>query len=92
MIAKLLDTSVFIAREVARPLGQLPDRVAVSVINIGEIVPACWRRRTETFVPSVRTRSHWRAGPIRFPVDEAVMSEWAHLVISCRRASTELSV
>ena len=33
----LLDTSVFIAREVQRPLGELPGRVAVSVITIGEL-------------------------------------------------------
>jgi predicted nucleic acid-binding protein len=32
----LLDTSVFIARETARPLGRLPERVAVSVVTIGE--------------------------------------------------------
>ena len=33
----LLDTSVFIAREQARPLGTLPDELAVSVITIGEL-------------------------------------------------------
>jgi hypothetical protein len=35
--AGLLDTSVFIAREVERPLGELPDRVTVSVVTIGEL-------------------------------------------------------
>ena len=33
----LLDTSVFIARETERPLGELPGRVAVSVVTIGEL-------------------------------------------------------
>jgi predicted nucleic acid-binding protein len=33
----LLDTSVFIARESGRVLGQLPDRVAVSVVTVGEL-------------------------------------------------------
>jgi len=34
--AGVLDTSVFIAREVERPLGELPARVTVSVVTIGE--------------------------------------------------------
>ena len=33
----LLDTSVFVAREDGRPLGELPERVAVSVVTIGEL-------------------------------------------------------
>jgi hypothetical protein len=33
----LLDTSVFIARETERPLGELPEHVAVSVVTIGEL-------------------------------------------------------
>jgi hypothetical protein len=35
--AGLLGTSVFIAREVERPLGDLPEQVAVSVVTIGEL-------------------------------------------------------
>ena len=35
--AGLLDTSVFIAREGGRPLGELPARVTVSVITLGEL-------------------------------------------------------
>jgi predicted nucleic acid-binding protein len=31
------DTSVFIARETGRPLGALPDEIAVSVITAGEL-------------------------------------------------------
>lgn len=33
----VLDTSVFIAREQGRPLGELPDEVAVSVVTISEL-------------------------------------------------------
>ncbi len=33
----LLDTSVFIAREQRRPLGELPEEVAVSVVTISEL-------------------------------------------------------
>ncbi len=35
--AGLLDTSVFIAREDGSELGELPDRVAISVVTIGEL-------------------------------------------------------
>ena len=34
--AGLLDTSVFIAREVMRELGEVPERVTVSVMTIGD--------------------------------------------------------
>lgn len=37
MTSGLLDTSVFIARETDRPLGPLPERVAVSVVTLGEL-------------------------------------------------------
>jgi predicted nucleic acid-binding protein len=33
----ILDTSVFIAREQGRPLGVLPDEVAVSVVTLSEL-------------------------------------------------------
>lgn len=33
----ILDTSVFIAREQERPLGELPDEVAVSVVTLSEL-------------------------------------------------------
>jgi hypothetical protein len=33
----LLDTSVFIAREAGRPLGELPDAGAISVITLAEL-------------------------------------------------------
>ena len=33
----ILDTSVFIAREQGRPLGDLPDEVAVSVVTLSEL-------------------------------------------------------
>jgi predicted nucleic acid-binding protein len=33
----LLDTSVFIARESGRAIAKLPERVALSVITIGEL-------------------------------------------------------
>jgi hypothetical protein len=82
----LLDTSIFIARETGRPLGELPDRVAVSVVTIGELQLGVLNapdsharaRRADTLALA---RS---ADPI--PISEAVMTSWARLVADCRAA------
>ena len=82
----LLDTSIFIARETERPLGNLPDHVAVSVVTIGELQlgvlsadDAESRARRADTLALART-----ADPI--PISEAVMVSWARLVIDCRAA------
>jgi predicted nucleic acid-binding protein len=90
--AGLLDTSVFIARETDRRLGELPERVAVSVVTIGELQlgvlaatePARRSRRADTLALA-RT-----ADPI--PISEAVMVSWAHLVEDCRAAGVHRAV
>lgn len=82
----LLDTSVFIARETGRSLGELPAHVAVSVVTVGELQlgvlaagePSTRARRADTLA-LVRA-----ADPI--PISEAVMVAWAKLVSDCRRA------
>ncbi|MBA2794456.1 MAG: PIN domain-containing protein [Thermoleophilaceae bacterium] len=88
----LLDTSVFIANETGRPLGELPERVAVSVITIGElrlgvlVAPDAERRarRAETLALA-RT-----ADPV--PISEAVMAAWAQIVADCRVAGVTRTV
>jgi len=82
----LLDTTVFIARETDRPLGTLPDHVAVSVVTIGELqlgvltaTDAESRARRSSPLALART-----ADPI--PISEAVMVSWARLVADCRAA------
>ena len=88
----LLDTSVFIARETGRPISELPDHVAVSVITIGELqlgvlsAPDAMRRarRADTLALA---RS---ADPI--PISEAIMVSWAHLVADCRTAGIQSMV
>jgi predicted nucleic acid-binding protein len=88
----LLDTSVFIARESGRPLGELPDRVAVSVVTIGELQlgvlasPSAEQRarRGETLALA---RS---ADPI--PISEAIMVAWARLVADCRAAGVQRTI
>jgi predicted nucleic acid-binding protein len=88
----LLDTSVFIAHEAGRPLGLLPDQVAVSVVTIGELqlgVLAARRdadraRRADTLALA---RS---ADPI--PISEAIIVGWARLVADCRAAGVQRMV
>ena len=90
--AGLLDTSVFIARETGRSLGELPDQVAVSVVTLGELQlgvlaaedDATRARRGDTLALA---RS---ADPIA--ITEAVMSAWARLVIDCRAAGVHRTV
>jgi predicted nucleic acid-binding protein len=88
----LLDTSVFIARETGRPLGELPAHVAVSVVTIGELQlgvlaaqEAATRARRADTLALARA-----ADPI--PISEAVMVAWARLVSDCRRAGIHRTV
>jgi predicted nucleic acid-binding protein len=82
----LLDTSIFIAREDRRPLGELPGRVAVSVITIGELQLGVMNApNDDTRARRADTLSLARAAdPI--PISEAIMGSWARLVADCRAA------
>jgi prevent-host-death family protein len=90
--AGLLDTSIFIARDTGRPVGDLPDRVAVSVVTIGELQLGVLHaqdgstraRRAETLALARM------ADPI--PISEAVMVRWAQLVADCRAAGIHRTV
>jgi predicted nucleic acid-binding protein len=90
--AGLLDTSVFIARETGRPLEELPERVAVSVVTIGELQlgvlhaadDSTRARRAETLSLARR------ADPIA--ISEAVMTTWARLVADCVAAGIHRTV
>lgn len=88
----LLDTSVFIARETERALGDLPEHVAVSVVTLGELqlgvlnaADATSRARRADTLALART-----ADPI--PISEAVMISWARLVADCRDAGTHRTI
>lgn len=86
MTSGLLDTSVFIARETGRPIGVLPDRVAVSVVTLGELeLGVLAAAHEEIRIRRADTLTLARsADPI--PISEAVMSAWARLVNDARRA------
>jgi predicted nucleic acid-binding protein len=84
----LLDTSVLIAREQRRPLGPLPDEVAVSVVTIGELelgvlaaTDADQRARRADILALARA-----ADPIA--VTEAVMGAFPRLAHDCRQAGS----
>ena len=92
MSSGLLDTGIFIAHETARELGELPDRVAVSVITIGELELGMLATDDE----DVRARRADTLALARqcdpIPISEAVMTSWARLVIDCRRAGLARTV
>ena len=88
----MVDTSVFIAREAARPLAELPERVAVSVVTIGELQlgvlastdPLVRARRADTLALA--------RGADPIPISEAVMVAWARLVADCRAAGVHRTI
>lgn len=92
MTSGLLDTSVFIAHETGRQLGALPDRVALSVVTIGELELGVLAASDE----EVRARRADTLALAResdpIPVSEAAMAAWARLVIDCRREGIQGTV
>lgn len=88
----MLDTSVFVARESGRPLGELPKQVAISVITIGELkLGVVNADDDETKARRADTLALARAAdPI--PISEAVMETWATLVADCKAAGIHRTV
>ena len=90
--AGLLDTSVFIAREDGRALSELPDRVAISVVTIGELqLGVLSAADDDVRARRADTLSLARAAdPI--PISEAIMVTWARLVADCRAGGIQRAV
>jgi predicted nucleic acid-binding protein len=90
--AGLLDTSVFIARETERPLGELPDRVAVSVVTIGELQLGILNASDDTTrARRADTLALARAAdPI--PIGEAIMVTWARLVSASKAVGVHRAI
>jgi predicted nucleic acid-binding protein len=87
MTRAIADTSVFIAREAGRPLGDLPDEIAVSVITAAELELGVLRAPD----PSSRamrlaTLSRLRAAYPLLPIDGATASCFARLADEQLRA------
>lgn len=90
----IADTSLFIAHETGRPLRTevLPDRLAVSVITIGEL------RAGVLTAPDVAARDR-RLGTLTaalaldpIPVDESVAAAWARLRVELRARGLRMPV
>ena len=85
----MLDTSVFIAGEQARPLAgdRLPDQAAVSVVTLAELELGVHLATTEAVRGQrLRTLQAARSTYLALPIDEDVASAFAELVAAARRA------
>jgi predicted nucleic acid-binding protein len=82
----IADTSVFVAQETGRELGDLPGQIAVSVITAGELELGVLRARDqETRAIRLSTLSRVQATYPLLPIDPEVASCFARL------ASAELN-
>ncbi len=81
MSRAILDTSVLIAREQARPLSRpLPDDVAVSVVSIAELeVGVLMARDAGTRGRRLQTLTEVRSLSGALPIDERTASAYARL-------------
>jgi predicted nucleic acid-binding protein len=76
----IADTSVFIARETGRPLGDLPDEIAVSVVTAAELELGVLRARDQpTRAARVATLSRVQAEYPLLEVDLATASCFARI-------------
>ena len=90
----LADTSVFIAREAGRPILEdlLPERIAVSVITIGEL-RAGVLAATDTQTRDRRLSALQAALSLHpVPIDDTVASAWARLRITLRDQSLSMPI
>jgi predicted nucleic acid-binding protein len=81
------DTSVFVARETGRPLGELPDEIAISVVTAAELELGVLRASDpESRAIRLRTLSRVRAEYPALPIDDQTASCFARLADEQLRA------
>ena len=91
MTRAIADTSVFIAREAGRPLGELPDEIAVSVVSAAELELGVLRASNPTTrAVRLRTLSRVRAEYALLPIDDATASCFAQIAEEELRAGRRL--
>jgi predicted nucleic acid-binding protein len=89
----VLDTSVFIAREQGRPLGKLPDQVAVSVVTISELrFGVLAAENHEIRARRLGTLEAARRVGSPLIIDEAVGDELARLRVALRALGRAIKV
>ena len=80
MSRAIADTSVFIAREAGRPLEELPDEIAVSVVTAAELELGVLRARDRAVrAARLATLSRVRAEYPLLPIDDATASCFARI-------------
>lgn len=80
MSRAIADTSVFIAQETGRPLGDLPDELAVSVVTAAELELGVLRARdTDTRARRLATLTQVRATYPLLPIDAETASCFARI-------------
>jgi predicted nucleic acid-binding protein len=91
MSRAVADRSIFIAREAGRPLGALPDEIAVSVVTAAELELGVLRAQdppTRAF--RLATLSRVRAEYPPLPIDDATASCFARIADEELRAGRKL--
>lgn len=87
MTRAIADTSVFVARERGRPLGELPDEIAVSVITAAELELGVLRAADPaTRATRLATLSRVRAAYPLLAIDDATVSCFARIADEQLRA------
>jgi predicted nucleic acid-binding protein len=82
----LLDTSVFIAREAGRPLGDLPEAAAILVVTIAELHPGVLMAHgSPARARRLRTLAAVQSTFEPLPIDSDVARTFAELVAKARR-------
>ena len=80
MSRAIADTSVFIAVETGRPLGELPDEIAVSVVTAAELELGVLRARdARTRARRLATLGRVRGEYPLLPIDDATASWFARI-------------
>jgi predicted nucleic acid-binding protein len=89
----ILDTSVFVAREQGRPLGDLPGEVAVSVVTLSELRHGVLAAPGhEQMAQRLSTLEAARQIATPLVIDEAVGEEFARLRVALKAVGKSMSV
>jgi predicted nucleic acid-binding protein len=92
-VQAVLDTSVFIAREQERQLGELPDEVAVSVVTLSELRHGVLAASGhEQMARRLSTLEVARQIAAPLVIDEAVADELAHLRVALKAVGRAMKV
>jgi predicted nucleic acid-binding protein len=89
----LIDTSVLIAEEQARPLGPGPTRAAISVLTLAELqIGALAARDLVTRARRTRTLAKVESELEALPVDDVVARRYAEIVSEARHRGKRFTV